>query len=60
MIRPIVLSLGVAALLAACGADGEPIQPTANVGIGVSSSGVSAGAGVGVTAGPVSLNVSLF
>lgn len=38
--------------LAACGADGEPVQPTANVGVGVSSSGVHAGGSVGVRKGP--------
>ena len=49
-----------AILLAGCGADGEPITPTANLGIGVSSSGVSAGANVGVQSGPLSINLGLF
>ncbi len=58
MIR-ILIALGLALALGACGADGEPVQPTANLGIGVSSSGVSAGANVGLRKGPVSINVNL-
>ena len=38
--------------LAGCGADGEPVQPTATVGVGVSSSGVHTGATVGIRKGP--------
>jgi len=42
--------------LAGCGADGEPIQPTMNAGIGVSTNGnVHARGGVGLHQGPVSL-----
>jgi hypothetical protein len=59
MIR-LISAFALGALLAACGADGEPIQPTANLGVGVSSSGVSAGASVGVRRGPVAINVSVF
>lgn len=50
-IRPIVLLLSCLAL-AACGADGEPVQPTASMDVGVSSSGVHAGGSVGVRKGP--------
>ena len=46
--------------LAACGADGEPVQPTANLGINVGTSGVSTSASVGVSTGPVTVNVGLF
>lgn len=49
--RPTLLLLTCLAL-AGCGADGEPVQPTANVGVGMSSSGVHAGAKVGVRKGP--------
>jgi hypothetical protein len=35
-----------------CGADGEPVQPTASVGVGVSTSGVHGGGSVGVRKGP--------
>jgi len=41
------------AMLVACGVDGEPEQPTMNVGIGVGSHGVSAG--VGIHSGPFSI-----
>ncbi|WP_109467705.1 hypothetical protein [Albibacillus kandeliae] len=43
------------ALLAGCGADGEPVQPTMNAGINVSGSGISAGGGVGLYKGPLAL-----
>lgn len=43
--------------LAGCGADGEPIRPSANVGVGVDSHGVSAGGSVTVSDGPVSVTV---
>ena len=51
---PAVLLLTCLAL-AACGADGEPVQPTANVGVSMSNSGVHTGASVGVRKGPWNL-----
>ncbi|WP_323783410.1 hypothetical protein [Leisingera sp.] len=50
----IIALLGLAAL-AACGVDGEPVQPTLNAGIGVGDSGVHAGGAVGLHKGPVSV-----
>jgi hypothetical protein len=41
--------------LAGCGVDGEPVQPSMNVGIGVGSGGVNTYGAVGVQQGPVSL-----
>ena len=41
--------------LAACGADGEPVQPTASINVG--SGGVSAG--VGVSKGPIAISIGL-
>jgi hypothetical protein len=41
--------------LTACGADGEPVQPTMNAGLSVGTGGVRVGGGVGVSQGPVSL-----
>lgn len=50
--RKILVALGMLVVVGACGADGEPVQPTANLGIGVSSSGVHASGSVGVQKGP--------
>ncbi|MEO0632863.1 MAG: hypothetical protein AAFY52_01860 [Pseudomonadota bacterium] len=58
MIRAFALLACLA--VAACGADGEPVQPDAAVSIGISSSGVNAGASVGVARGPLRIGVSLF
>ena len=46
--------------VAACGADGEPVQPSANLSIGVGSGGVHAGGTIGVTKGPLSVGVGVF
>ncbi len=59
MIR-LIAALLTAAALTACGADGEPIQPTANLGVNVSNSGVNLGASIGARKGPVSVNVNVF
>ena len=57
--RMTLYMFGVLAILAACGADGEPVQPTANVGVSVSTSGVHAGASVGVRKGPLAISLGL-
>lgn len=46
-----------ALFLTGCGADGEPVQPTMNVGVGVGSSGVHTYGGVGLNQGPFSVFV---
>jgi len=48
--------------LAACGADGEPVQPETSVGIGIglNSGGIHVGGTVGVTRGPLEVGVSVF
>ncbi len=43
--------------LAACGADGEPVTPTANLNVGVSTSGAYASSNVGVKKGPWNLSL---
>lgn len=43
--------------LAACGADGEPVQPQASLAVGVGSGGVHVGGAVGARRGPVSIFV---
>jgi len=50
--------LGLVALVG-CGAAGEPIRPTANLGLSIGSNGVTPTASVGAQSGPVSINVGL-
>jgi predicted small lipoprotein YifL len=54
--KRIALILTVAAL-AACGADGPPMKPSAAVGLSVGSDGVSTGASVGASNGTFSVGV---
>ncbi|WP_081780997.1 hypothetical protein [Sulfitobacter noctilucae] len=54
-----ILAMGLGTLCAACGADGEPVQPTRNATITLSDAGVSGGLGLGMTQGPVSVSVGL-
>lgn len=43
--------------LAACGVDGEPVQPSGGVNVTLSNSGIGLGANVGVRKGPLTLGV---
>ena len=45
--------------LAACGADGAPVRPSASVGVGVGSDGVDLGGSFGVTDGTFSVGIGL-
>ena len=56
--KRIAMILTVAAL-AACGADGAPFKPSANVGLSLGSNGVTTGASVGASNGTVSIGVGL-
>lgn len=56
--KKIVLGLGLMALVG-CGAAGEPVRPTGNIGLSIGPNGVTPSANVGASAGPVSLNVGL-
>lgn len=47
--------VGAALNLAACGADGEPVQPTLNANVGISGSGTYVSGGVGLHRGPLSV-----
>lgn len=52
--------LVMAALLAGCGADGEPARPSLNAGVGIDSKGnVRTGASLGTRIGPVEVSVGL-
>ncbi|CRL10212.1 hypothetical protein [Phaeobacter italicus] len=55
----ILFALGLTLVVAACGVDGEPVRPSLNAGIGVSSSGVHAGGSVGLSKGPLSVSLGL-
>ncbi|MCB1343050.1 MAG: hypothetical protein KDK24_18670 [Pseudooceanicola sp.] len=52
--RPLV-GLCALLLLAGCGADGEPVQPTMGAHVGLSNTGVHVGGALGLSQGPVSL-----
>lgn len=45
------------AVLAGCGADGAPFKPTAGIGIGIGTNGLTTGARVGASNGTVSIGV---
>ncbi|SPH20207.1 hypothetical protein ASD8599_00946 [Ascidiaceihabitans donghaensis] len=49
-----------AVVLAACGADGEPVQPNLSAGVSVGSGGVNGNVGVSVRKGPVSIGWNIF
>jgi len=49
--------LMLAGLVAGCGADGQPIQPSLNAGIGIGPNGVNPHVGVGLHKGPVGVHL---
>ena len=53
----VVLILSVGLLVGACGADGEPIQPTAKTNVSVTPNGVRLGTNVRLGKGPFSINL---
>ena len=53
------LALGVVASLAACGVDGEPVQPSGGATVTLSNSGLGLGTHVGLRQGPVSVGLGL-
>jgi len=46
-------------LLAACGVDGEPVQPSGGVNVSLSGEGVGLGANVGLQQGPLRVGLGL-
>ena len=46
-------------VLTGCGADGEPVQPTAKTNLRITPNGVSVGTNVRVARGPFGVNVGL-
>ncbi|WP_293572871.1 hypothetical protein [Phaeobacter sp.] len=55
----ILFALAVTLAVAACGVDGEPVRPSLNADIGVTSSGVHAGGSVGLAKGPLRVSLGL-
>ena len=51
----IILTITCVAALSACGADGEPVQPTMGATVGIGSGGAYVAGGVGVAQGPFAL-----
>jgi len=52
-------ALPLITLLAACGADGEPVRPSVSTTVGVGDSGVHTSTSVSATSGNVSVTVGL-
>ncbi len=52
----LIVALGA---LAGCGADGDPLQPSANLGLSFGPNGVSPNASVGASNGNVSVGLNL-
>ena len=48
-----------ALMLAACGVDGEPVQPTGGVNVNLGQTGVGLGANLGLKKGPLSVGLGL-
>lgn len=46
--------------VAACGADGEPIQPSVNAGVSLNNSGINSNVSLGARRGPFSINLGLL
>ncbi|UWQ92163.1 hypothetical protein K3727_05020 [Rhodobacteraceae bacterium M382] len=57
MIRSVLMALFCSVLLSACGADGEPVQPSLNANVGISGSGAYVNGGVGLSQGPLNIFV---
>ncbi|WP_428545375.1 hypothetical protein [Profundibacter sp.] len=54
-----VLAMIALAVLAACGADGEPVRPSVNAGVAVTPSGVHPSVSVGTHVGPINVSIGL-
>ncbi len=52
-----ILAVLALVALAACGADGDPIQPSMNANVGIGSAGVSGSTGVTLKKGPFSVGL---
>lgn len=55
----VVFAVLLACGVAACGADGEPVQPSVNTGVSLNQDGVSVGTNIGLSKGPFNLSLGL-
>lgn len=55
----VIVTLMALAVLAACGANGEPVRPSVNAGVSITSSGVSPSVSVGTRIGNVGVSIGL-
>ncbi len=46
-------------VLASCGADGDPVEPTVGAGVSIGTDGIKTNANVGLTNGIVSIGLDL-
>ena len=53
--KHVLLAILTMLVLAGCGADGEPVQPTLDATLGIGSSGVHSYGALGLHQGPVSV-----
>lgn len=49
--------IGIFVVLAACGAGGEPLRPTASTNLSIGTNGVSAGTNLGLSNGTFSVGI---
>ncbi len=54
-----IIGLGVVVMLASCGAQNDPIRPTANLGLSIGSGGVTPSANVSAQSGPLTVSLGL-
>ncbi|MCF6315812.1 MAG: hypothetical protein L3J30_05890 [Marinosulfonomonas sp.] len=54
-----IVALMAFAVLAACGANGEPVRPSVNAGVSITPSGVHPSVSVGTRIGPVGVSIGL-
>jgi len=55
----VIVTLMAFAVLAACGANGEPVRPSVNAGVSITPSGVNPSVSVGTRVGPVGVSIGL-
>ncbi len=54
-----LLMIGLIGFLAACGAEGDPLRPTANLGVNIGSNGMSQSVAIGASNSNVNVSLGL-